>query len=116
MKDLHEIEVQVEQTLSGFDHFEKKKVDPFFYTRLEQKFKNRLELQKPIQWLIGSPLVKPGFVAALLIVNAMSFVYMLSGNQPANTKPTMSELISTITSDTLATALYETTFIFDEDE
>lgn len=117
MKDMHEIAVQVEETLSSLDGAEKKKVDPFFYTRVEQRLKNQVQLSGPIEWIVNSPLVRPGFVASLILINAVSFIYLLgSGGSNSNVKPTMNEIVSVITSDTLTTAYNESNLIFNEDE
>ncbi|MBT3208547.1 MAG: hypothetical protein HN704_02185 [Bacteroidetes bacterium] len=59
---------EVEQTLNVFEDEKKLEINPFFYTRLQQKIDNRASQQEmPIYLPIFKKILKPVFVGVIIV-------------------------------------------------
>ncbi len=117
MKEFTNISKEVEATLKSFDGIEKKETDPFFYTRLKQRLDNSMEVPGIIRWMTFSPVAKPAFIAALVIINAYSLWHYASNNSTYQSDMSASNnIIQLMNSDTTYTASNEMYLIFNDDE
>jgi len=79
-KQKHQIQEAVEKTIACFDHMEKLKPNPFFFTRLEASLDAQ---QKPTGRLKGA--LQSAWVIAFILINIVSIIVLSSDKAESGT-------------------------------
>ena len=75
---------EVEKTMSLLDRMENLEAGPYFYTRVEAILRGREKEEKMKQpGIFGVKVLKPAFLALLLLVNLVSAVFFLTESKDA---------------------------------
>lgn len=70
------IQNEVDKTLNSLDNWQMVNADAFFYTRLSAKLEKKTQASTAFNWLFNTPILKPALVAAALIINITSILYL----------------------------------------
>ncbi len=97
MNHLRDIEQEVERTLQLADSLDKKKADPYFYTRLKARMDHAVA--PPSWWgaLFGKPQVKLASLGLIVVVNAITIYNTFHPSM--GSEDSRSEQIETLISD-----------------
>jgi hypothetical protein len=83
MKQVRNIESEIEKTLQSLDTFTKVRSDAFFYTRLKARMDNPKEALF-IRWFFETPYLKPALLVLFLSINILTLVSWLNTNAIQN--------------------------------
>lgn len=94
MNKQEKIEEEIRKTLEAFDQKESLPPNPYFYTRVQQRIKERSGSKSTIWGFL-----KPALLTCLLLINVSTFIWYFSSSEDYYATDTRQELIEILSSD-----------------
>jgi hypothetical protein len=102
------IELEIRKTLDQFDNMEQLPPNPYFFTRLQVRLK-----EKQKQHTIISVILKPALLIALVALNLGTGYWYFSGDEPQDQQNTKQELVEILKNDLTLITEQNNIFIFE---